>query len=124
MTLQIIEAWNGPGRRDGEITAVEAADNGAHPSTDKHAFEHWYFDAHLDDGRIVVAMIQTRELVHRKPGVEIHVYSADGKRREASRSYTSLMRFTLKLMANLTDPRDGDAMDRIINALSKVAPNA
>ncbi|KQZ66890.1 geranylgeranyl reductase family protein [Nocardioides sp. Root151] len=35
-----------------------------------------------------------------------------------------LMRFTLKLMANLTDPRDGDAMDRIINALSKVAPNA
>ncbi|KRF16667.1 drug:proton antiporter [Nocardioides sp. Soil797] len=35
-----------------------------------------------------------------------------------------LMRFTLKLMANLTDPRDGDAMDRIINGLSKVAPNA
>ena len=35
-----------------------------------------------------------------------------------------LMRFTLKLMANLTDPRDGDAMDRIINGLSKVAPDA
>lgn len=33
-----------------------------------------------------------------------------------------LMRFVLKLMANLTDPHDGDAMDRIINAMTKVAP--
>ena len=35
-----------------------------------------------------------------------------------------LMRFTLKLLANLTDPRDGDASDRIINALTKVTPAA
>jgi geranylgeranyl reductase family protein len=35
-----------------------------------------------------------------------------------------LMRFTLKLLANLTDPTGGDAMDRIINGLSKVAPKA
>jgi menaquinone-9 beta-reductase len=35
-----------------------------------------------------------------------------------------LMRFVLKLMANLTDPRGGDAMDRVINALSKLAPAA
>jgi geranylgeranyl reductase family protein len=35
-----------------------------------------------------------------------------------------LMRFTLKLLANLTDPRDGDTSDRLINALSKVAPAA
>jgi menaquinone-9 beta-reductase len=33
-----------------------------------------------------------------------------------------LMRFVLKLMANLTDPRGGDAMDRIINGLVRVAP--
>jgi geranylgeranyl reductase family protein len=33
-----------------------------------------------------------------------------------------LMRFVLKLLANLTDPRGGDAMDRIINALTKAAP--
>ena len=26
--------------------------------------------------------------------------------------HPTLMRFTLKLLANLTDPRDGDAMDR------------
>jgi geranylgeranyl reductase family protein len=33
-----------------------------------------------------------------------------------------LMKFVLKLLANLTDPRGGDAMDRVINALSKAAP--
>ncbi|WP_026284459.1 geranylgeranyl reductase family protein [Salinispora arenicola] len=33
-----------------------------------------------------------------------------------------LMRFVLKLLANLTDPRDGDAMDRVINAMTKAAP--
>ncbi|MGH8792312.1 MAG: FAD-dependent oxidoreductase, partial [Stackebrandtia sp.] len=33
-----------------------------------------------------------------------------------------LMRFVLKLLANLTDPRGGDAMDKVINGLSKVAP--
>jgi flavin-dependent dehydrogenase len=38
--------------------------------------------------------------------------------------HPTLMRFTLKLLANLTDPRDGDAMDKVINALTKVAPAA
>jgi geranylgeranyl reductase family protein len=36
----------------------------------------------------------------------------------------TLMRFTLKLLANLTDPSGGDAMDRIINGFSKLAPAA
>jgi len=36
--------------------------------------------------------------------------------------HPTLMRFVLKLLANLTDPRGGDAMDRIINAMSRVAP--
>jgi menaquinone-9 beta-reductase len=35
-----------------------------------------------------------------------------------------LMRFVLKLLANLTDPRGGDVMDRVINGLVKVAPAA
>jgi menaquinone-9 beta-reductase len=34
------------------------------------------------------------------------------------------MRFVLKLLANLTDPRGGDATDRVINAMSKLAPTA
>jgi len=35
-----------------------------------------------------------------------------------------LMRFTLKLLANLTDPRGGDALDRVINGLARIAPTA
>ncbi|GAC1325055.1 MAG: geranylgeranyl reductase family protein [Mycobacteriales bacterium] len=35
-----------------------------------------------------------------------------------------LMKFTLKLLANLTDPRGGDAMDRVINAMTRLAPAA
>jgi flavin-dependent dehydrogenase len=38
--------------------------------------------------------------------------------------HPTVMRFTLKLLANLTDPRGGDAMDRIINAMSKAVPAA
>ena len=34
------------------------------------------------------------------------------------------MRFVLKLLANLTDPRDGDAADRLINAMSRLTPAA
>src|SRR6516225_7116210 len=36
----------------------------------------------------------------------------------------TLMRFTMKLLANLTEPRGGDAADRVINALSRITPAA
>jgi geranylgeranyl reductase family protein len=35
-----------------------------------------------------------------------------------------LMRFVLKLLANLTDQRGGDAMDRVINAMTRITPAA
>ncbi len=35
-----------------------------------------------------------------------------------------LMKFALKLLANLTDPRGGDALDRLINGLARIAPAA
>jgi menaquinone-9 beta-reductase len=35
-----------------------------------------------------------------------------------------LMKFTLKMLANLTDPSGGDSMDRIINGLTKIAPRS
>jgi len=37
-------------------------------------------------------------------------------------SRPALMRFALKLMANLTDPSGGDATDLVINGLSRLAP--
>jgi len=33
-----------------------------------------------------------------------------------------LMQFAFRILGNLTDPRDGDAYDRIINGLAKIAP--
>jgi len=33
-----------------------------------------------------------------------------------------LMKLVLKLMANLTDPHDGDTADRVINVLRKITP--
>ena len=36
--------------------------------------------------------------------------------------HPTLMRFVLKLMANLTDHRGGDAMDRVINAMTRAVP--
>src|SRR5579875_3351544 len=36
----------------------------------------------------------------------------------------ALMRITLKLLGNLTEPRGGDAVDRVINALAKLTPAA
>ncbi|MDT0309132.1 geranylgeranyl reductase family protein [Streptomyces sp. DSM 44917] len=43
---------------------------------------------------------------------------------ERGLSHPVLMRFLLKLLANLTDPRGGDAMDRVINGLTKVTPRS
>jgi hypothetical protein len=36
--------------------------------------------------------------------------------------HPGLMRFVLKLLANLSDPRDGDLSDRVINVLTRLAP--
>jgi len=36
----------------------------------------------------------------------------------------AVMRFTMKLLGNLTEPRGGDAVDRVLNALSKMTPAA
>jgi menaquinone-9 beta-reductase len=39
-------------------------------------------------------------------------------------THPPLMRFALKLLANLTDPRDGNAADKVINTLNRVVPTA
>jgi hypothetical protein len=43
---------------------------------------------------------------------------------ERGLTHPVLMRFALKLLANLTDPTGGDAMDRVINGLTKITPRA
>ena len=36
--------------------------------------------------------------------------------------HPALMRFVLKLLANLTDPKDGDLSDRLVNTLTRLTP--
>ncbi|MEV4558621.1 geranylgeranyl reductase family protein [Kitasatospora sp. NPDC049285] len=43
---------------------------------------------------------------------------------ERGLTHPVLMKFVLKLLANLTDPSGGDVADRVINGLAKVAPRA
>ena len=89
-TLEVIDRWSGPGNRDAVITPVPMQVHGAHPphpSTDKGHFEHWYFDARLDDGHVIVGFLQTAELMTKKAGVELHVYEPDGTRHEVRKFY-------------------------------------
>jgi hypothetical protein len=36
--------------------------------------------------------------------------------------HPTLMRFVLKLLANLTEPKGGDVTDRLINVMTRVVP--
>jgi menaquinone-9 beta-reductase len=59
-------------------------------------------------GRVFVELIGRPKLMRYATGRGMH--------------HPTLMRFALKLLANLTDPRDGDASDRIISAMTRLAP--
>jgi len=39
-------------------------------------------------------------------------------------AHPTLMKFTLKLLANLSEPKGGDVADRLISALTRIAPAA
>lgn len=86
-TLQVVDRWSGPGDRDDVIRPVPMRANGAHPTEEKGHFEHWYFDARLDDGHVIVGFLQTSELMTKKAGVELHVYEPDGTRHEVRKFY-------------------------------------
>ncbi|MFC4377747.1 lipocalin-like domain-containing protein [Nocardia halotolerans] len=86
----IVETWNGPGRHDADLTRVLPQHNAFHLSASKLAFEHWYFDAQLDTGHIVVGFLIKRrpeDLPGARPWVEIIIYAPDGTRRQVSKKY-------------------------------------
>ena len=85
----IVEAWNGPGSKDDEITTVQPSDHGLH-SDDRRAFEHWYVDARLDSGHTVVGFLTRRRPEERPgcdPSVELIIYFPDGTKRQVNASY-------------------------------------
>ncbi|MGW3540666.1 lipocalin-like domain-containing protein [Nocardia niigatensis] len=90
MNTDIVETWNGPGRQDATLTDVQPHHNALHPATGRLAFEHWYFDARLDSGHVVVGFLTKRrpeDLPNARPWVELIVYFPDGSRRQAVRRY-------------------------------------
>lgn len=91
-TIDAVEAWNGPGRGDGTITTVLPEHNALHDRPERSAFEHWYFDAHLDNGYTVVGFLVKRRPEDpplARPWVEIIVYAPDGSRLQIAQKYPS-----------------------------------
>ncbi len=84
---QVIDRWTGTGRHDDQIVSPPPREDGWHPSAERGMFEHWYFDARLDDGHVIVGFLQSSELITKKPGVELHVYKPNGERIEIRKSY-------------------------------------
>ena len=118
----MVNPFNGEGiayaMESGEIAAqvvTQALSRPAWPETERvlHTYPQALKDAYggyYTLGRLFVRAIGRPELMK--------FATRHGLRRPTA------MRFVLKLLANLTDPRDGDAADRVINAMSRLAPAA
>ena len=117
----MVNPFNGEGiayaMESGEILARTIADALALPTREQaERVLHGYPRALADSyggyyalGRVFVQLIGRPQLMH--------FATRHGMARPA------LMRFALKLLANLTDPRGGDAADRLINGMTRLAPN-
>ena len=117
----MVNPFNGEGiayaMESGEILAAVIATALACPTREQaERVLHGYPRALADSyggyyalGRVFVQLIGRPQLMH--------FATRHGMARPA------LMRFALKLLANLTDPRGGDAADRLINGMTRLAPN-
>jgi len=85
---KIVETWLGPGSQDKRIEPVANAENALHRESGKFYGEWWYFDARLDDGHVVVGFLQASELMTRKPGIELHIYTPSGEKLSVVKSFT------------------------------------
>ena len=83
----VTEAWTGPGARDEQIVPTRPEDDGVHPMEDDNYVEHWYFDARLDNGYLVVGFLWASEMMTHKPGMELHIYRPSGEKVEVIKSY-------------------------------------
>ncbi|HSN43238.1 MAG TPA: geranylgeranyl reductase family protein [Propionibacteriaceae bacterium] len=119
----MVNPFNGEGiayaMESGELVAdaiAEAHYRGVGTTSAEKALEHYpvalkdAFGGYYRLGTIFVKLIGDPRIMH--------LATTYGLPRK------TLMRFVHKLLANLTDESDGDAMDRIINTLTRIAPSA
>jgi hypothetical protein len=84
----VTEAWSGPGARDEQIVPTRPEDDAVHWMDDKNYVEHWYFDARLDNGYLVVGFLWASEMMTHQPGMELHIYRPSGEKVEVIKSYS------------------------------------
>lgn len=81
---KVNEGWNGPGRRDGEITPLKPEDDALHIEVGKRGlYEWWYFDAHLESGHTIVVFFHAANPnpgMGGKAGIEIVLLRPDGNK--------------------------------------------
>ncbi len=117
----MVNPFNGEGiayaMESGEMAAEVIAQALGRPDSEQdralRAYPHALaarYGGYFTLGRMFVKLIGHPEV--------IHACTRHGIKRPA------LMRFALKLLANLTDQRGGDATDRAVNALSRMTPAA
>ena len=81
MNSKIIEAWTGPGRKDGKVTEFKPEYDALHIDMSKKGnAEWWYFDAQLDNGFMVVGFFRAKHERTGKTGVEITIYKPNGEK--------------------------------------------
>jgi len=85
---EVLETWTGPGKQDEQIIPLKPEENGVHPMDDENYVEHWYFDARLDNGYLVVGFLWASEMMTHEPAIELHIYKPSGEKREVTKSYS------------------------------------
>jgi hypothetical protein len=89
--VKVEEGWTGPGRRDALIEVLKPEEDGLHIDMGKRSlYEWWYFDAHLDNGHILVVFFYASNPnpgLQGKIGVEIVLIDPNGKRKQKFFAY-------------------------------------
>ena len=77
---KVSETWTGPGQQDERIFPIRPEEDAVHRIDDENYVEHWYFDARLENGYLVVGFLWASEMMTHKPAMELHVYKPSGEK--------------------------------------------
>jgi hypothetical protein len=85
---KIAETWTGPGQQDERIVPIRPEEDGVHRMDDENYVEHWYFDARLDNGYLVVGFLWASEMMTHEPAMELHIYKPSGEKVHVTKAYS------------------------------------
>ncbi len=85
--INVLDTWTGPGQKDDSVTPLTPAEDAVHPLDHKNYVEHWYFDARLEGGYMVVGFLWASEMLSREPAIELHIYKPSGEKVSVTKTY-------------------------------------